>query len=168
MKSHRQQELSQKLILETKLVSEKKPYYDFVQFNDLYVIFVHLCEIGSKVYGFMKINPILLFQTADVTLMGLPLWNVENSMVIALAKRDLQDYNVMNAKQMLLVTSVMHVNQTSSIIHLVITVISRHIFWHCKKFASKIICHHFASLSFEQINIFFHGFYFFVDVVCRI
>ena len=94
MKSHRQQELSQKLILETKLVSEKKPYYDFVQFNDLYVIFVHLCEIGSKVYGFMKINPILLFQTADVTLMVLPLWNVMLSLEIAHAIKDSSAKNV--------------------------------------------------------------------------
>ena len=108
MKSHRQQELPQKLILETKLVSEKKPYYDFVQFNDLYVIFVHLCEIGSKVYGFLKINPILLFQPATVTLMALPLWNVIVSLEIAHAIRDSQEANVMNANQTSLGKSVTH------------------------------------------------------------
>ena len=36
-------------------------------------------------------SKILLFQTAIVTLMVRQLWNVEKSMVIALAKRDLQD-----------------------------------------------------------------------------
>ena len=97
---------------------KKKPYYDFVQFNDLYVIFVHLCEIGSKVYGFLKINPILLFQTADVTLMVLPLWNVMLSLEIARAIKDSSAKNVINAYQTSLGTCVTHVIQTSLIIHL--------------------------------------------------
>ena len=75
----------------------------------MYVIFVHLCEIGSKVYGFLKINPILLFQTADVTLMGLPLWNVMVSVETAHASWDSPEANVMNANQISLGRSVTHV-----------------------------------------------------------
>ena len=42
----------------------------------------------------MKINPILLFQTADVTLMALPLWNVMLSLEIAHAIKDSSAKNV--------------------------------------------------------------------------
>ena len=57
----------------------------------------------------MKINPFLLFQTADVTLMGLPLWNVMVSLETAYASWDSLEANVMNANQISLGKSVTHV-----------------------------------------------------------
>ena len=45
-----------------------------------------------------------------------PLCNVM-SMVIAIAEKDSQAVNAVNANQMSLVTNVMHVNQITSIIH---------------------------------------------------
>ena len=47
---------------------------------------------------FCNINCILTFQTANVVLMVQKLWNVEKSMVIAHAKRDLLELSVMNVK----------------------------------------------------------------------
>ena len=66
----------------------------------------------------MKIDPILHFQPATVTLMALPLWNVIVSLEIARAIRDSQEANVMNANQISLGTSVTHVLKASLIIHL--------------------------------------------------
>ena len=62
------------------------------------------------------VNIIFLSQSVYVTLMGQLLWTVMKTMAIALAKRDLQELNVMNVCQMLLVTNVTHVNQASLVI----------------------------------------------------
>ena len=62
---------------------------------------------------------IFLSQSVNVTLMVRLLWTAMKTMVIALAKRDLQELNVMNVCQMLLVTSVTHVNQAFLIFHIV-------------------------------------------------
>ena len=72
---------------------------------------------NSQYIVFWKVN-LSLFQTANVILRVPLLWNVI-AMVIALAEKDLQAQNVMNVYQMSSVTGVTHVNQTSSIIHLV-------------------------------------------------
>ena len=66
------------------------------------------CQGLSKqlVSIFLKINPILLFQNANVTQMARLLWNVM-TMVIALAKMDMLDKNVM---LMLLVRFISNVN----------------------------------------------------------
>ena len=70
------------------------------------------CILEHQMYFFF------LFQTANVMLMVRKLWNVEKSMVIALARRDSQEANVMNAYQISLGTSVTHVLKASLIIHL--------------------------------------------------
>ena len=56
-------------------------------------------------------------QSATVTLMVQPQWNVIVSMEIACARRDSLEANVMNANQISLGTSVTHVMTPSLIIH---------------------------------------------------
>ena len=69
------------------------------------------CILEHQMYFFF------IFQTANVMLMVRKLWNVEKSMVIALARRDSQEANVMNANQISLETSVTHAMKPSLIIH---------------------------------------------------
>ena len=55
-----------------------------------------LPKLISRVFS--TINCILPFQTANVILMVLQIWNVKKSMVIALAKWDLLELSVINVK----------------------------------------------------------------------
>ena len=59
------------------------------------------------------------FQTANVILMVQELWNVEKTMVFAHAKKALPEWNVMNACQMSLGTSVTPVKEILPIFHFV-------------------------------------------------
>ena len=77
-----------------------------------------MSRLVQQYIGFWKVILRISFQTANVILRVPLLWNVI-AMVIALAEKDLQAQNVMNVYQMSSVTSVTHVNQASSIIHLV-------------------------------------------------